>query len=69
MYTELDLAENQKMEEIIKENKLKVQEFNKKRNRKQWKEALLTNALMILGSSTFTFGLMFLVAIIENLKF
>ena len=33
MYTELDLAENQKMDEIIKENKLKVQEFNKKRNR------------------------------------
>lgn len=69
MYTELDLIENQKMDEIIKENKLKTREFNKKRNKKQWKEAFLTNTLMIIGSSTFTFGLMFLVAVIEHLNF
>lgn len=69
MYTKLDLIENQKMDEIIKENYIKTAEFNKKRAKKEWKERILTNVLMTIASSTFAFGLMFLVSVIENLRF
>lgn len=69
MYTELDLIENQKMDEIIKENYKRTTEFNKKRKKKEWKNAILTNVLMTVASSTFVFGLMFLVSVIENLRF
>lgn len=69
MYTKIDLIENQKMDEIIKENYIKTTEFNKNRAKKEWKEKILTNVLMTIASSTFAFGLMFLVSVIENLRF
>lgn len=69
MYTKTDLIENQKMDEIIKENYQKTTEFNKKRAKKEWKDKIITNILMTIASSTFAFGLMFLVSVIENLRF
>lgn len=69
MYTEIDLIENRKMDEIIKENYQKTTEFNKKRAKKEWKDKIITNILMTIASSTFAFGLMFLVSVIENLRF
>lgn len=65
MYTELDLIENRKMNEIIKNNKVKVTKVIKKKKANK----VLNYVLYFLSCGIFLFGLMFLIAVIENLKF
>ncbi len=69
MYTKLDLIENQKMNEIIKNNSIRMREHFQKYKRKETKEKIINGILMILGSSTVFIGLMVLIAVIENLRF
>lgn len=62
MYTKKELLENEKIENAIHENY--------KKSRKVYKQnTFLDYLLLFLGASVFLFGLMFLIAVIENLKF
>lgn len=65
MYTELDLIENKKMDEIIKNNKVKVTKIVKKKKINK----VLDCILYFIACGTFLFGLMFLISVIENMKF
>lgn len=65
MYTELDLIENKKMDEIIKNNKVKVAKVIKTKKTHK----ILNYILYFVACGTFLFGLMFLIAVVENLKF
>lgn len=65
MYTKIDLIENKKMNEIIKQNKLKVRENLK---RKQKKELIADAFLSILATIAFG-GLVYLLALIEVARF
>lgn len=65
MYTELDLIENKKMDEIIKNNKVKVTKVVKKKKLNK----VLDYILYFVACGTFLFGLMFLISVIENMKF
>lgn len=68
--------EDQKMNQIIKENKIKTRKFNEERNRKAKSKRKLDKIENFMIYSIFgilsglsMFGIMFLIAIIENLKF
>ena len=68
--------EDQKMNQIIKENKIKTRKLNEERNRKAKSKRKLDKIenfmiYLIFGilSGLSMFGIMFLIAIIENLKF
>lgn len=62
MYTKKELLENEKIENAIHENY--------KQSRKIYKQNTFFDYLLLfLGASVFLFGLMFLIAVIENLKF
>lgn len=62
MYTKKELLENEKIENAIHENY--------KKSRKIYKQNTFFDYLLLfLGASVFLFGLMFLIAVIENLKF
>lgn len=65
MYSELDLIENKKMDEIIKNNKTKVRKVIKKKKANK----VLNYIFSFIACGTFLFGLMFLIAVIENMKF
>ena len=65
MYTELDLIENRKMNEIIKNNKVKVTKVVKKKKVNKF----LNYVLYFVACGTFLFGLMFLIAVIERMSF
>lgn len=69
MYTKNDLIENQKMDEILKINQVKMRNFNITRAMKNKRDTIITNIMMMTGCSVFVFGLMFLIAVIENLRF
>ena len=69
MYTKLDLLENQKMNKILKENQVKVRKFNLERAKKIKRENIINATFMIIGSSVFMIGLMFLISVIENMRF
>lgn len=62
-------SETRKMFEIIHENCKKQREFNKKHTKRMKTETIINNILMVFGSGIFLFGIMFLVAVIENCKF
>lgn len=68
--------EDQKMNQIIKENKIKTRKLNEERNRKAKSKRKLDKIENFMIYSIFgilsglsMFGIMFLIAIIENLKF
>ena len=68
--------EDQKMNQIIKENKIKTRKLNEERDRKAKSERRLDKIENFMIYLTFgilsglsMFGVMFLIAIIENLKF
>lgn len=68
--------EDQKMNQIIKENKIKTRKLNEERDRKAKSKRKLDKIenfmiYLIFGilSGLSMFGIMFLIAIIENLKF
>ncbi len=68
--------EDQKMNQIIKENKIKTRKLNEERNRKAKSKRRLDKIENFMIYLTFgilsglsMFGVMFLIAIIENLKF
>ncbi len=63
------MTETQIMFEKIHENNKKQREFNKKRAKKIKKQNIINNIFMFVGSATFMFGLMFLINVVENLKF
>ncbi len=68
--------EDQKMNQIIKENKIKTRKLNEERDRKAKSKRKLDKIENFMIYSIFgilsglsMFGIMFLIAIIENLKF
>lgn len=68
--------EDQKMNQIIKENKIKTRKLNEERNRKAKSKRKLDKIENFMIYSIFgilsglsMFGIMFLIAIIENLRF
>ena len=61
--------ETKEMLEMIHANNKKQREFNKKRTKKIKKQNIINNIFMFVGSATFMFGLMFLINVVENLKF
>lgn len=68
--------EDQKMNQIIKENKIKTRKLNEERDRKAKSKRKLDKIENFMIYLTFgilsglsMFGVMFLIAIIENLKF
>lgn len=68
--------EDQKMNQIIKENKIKTRKLNEERDRKAKSKRKLDKIenfmiYLIFGilSGLSMFGIMFLIAIIENLRF
>ena len=61
--------ETKEMFEIIHANNKKQREFNKRRAKKIKKQNIINNIFMFVGSATFMFGLMFLINVVENLKF
>lgn len=65
MYTKIDLFENKKMNEIIRQNKLRVREEQKK---KQKKDRMFDALLSILATLAFV-GLIYLLALIEAARF
>lgn len=65
MYTKLDLIENEKMNNIIKENQKRVRE----NDRKKAKEQMRLNILLMVSASVFFIGLMYFIAVIENMRF
>lgn len=69
MYTKMDLIENNKMNEILRINQVKVRSFNIARAKKNKRDKIITNVLMMASSSIFIIGLMYLIAVIENLRF
>lgn len=65
MYTKVDLIENEKMNKIIKENQKRVRE----NDRKKAKEQMRMNILLMVSASVFFIGLMYFIAVIENMRF
>ena len=65
MYTKVDLIENEKMNKIIKENQRKIRE----NDRKKAKEQFRLNILLMVSASVFFIGLMYFIAVIENMRF
>lgn len=65
MYTKQDLLENQKMNNILKENQLRM----RKHFQKIEKQEKFANIFMNISVSIFFIGLMYLVAVIENWSF
>lgn len=65
MYTKVDLIENEKMNKIIKENQKKIREMDKK-NAKQQK---ILNIILTISAGVFFVGLMYLIAVIESMRF
>lgn len=65
MYTKQELLENKKIEEAIKENKKKYKVIKKKHTFVK----VLDILLYITSCGLVLFGLMFLIAVIEHLKF
>lgn len=68
--------EDQKMNQIIKENKIKTRKLNEERDRKAKSKRKLDKIENFMIYSIFgilsglsMFGIMFLIAIIENLRF
>lgn len=49
MYSKIDLIENKKMEKILRENKYKMRDLNKKRARKEKIETIISCILFSLG--------------------
>ena len=65
MYTKLDIEENKKMNEILKQNQLKM----RKQFEKKQKQNKRINILLFISSSLFFIGLIYLVSVIENMRF
>ncbi len=63
------MTESQKMLEIIHQNCKNQREFNKKRAKKIKKQNIINDIFIFFGSATFILGLMFLINVVENLKF
>ena len=72
MYTKQDLIENKKMNEILKVNRLKMQELWIKRQKDNKTQKLIDKVQYLMGFSLATIimiGLMYFIALIEALKF
>lgn len=65
MYTKIDLIENEKMNKIIKENQKRVREMDKK----NVKEQKILNIILTISAGVFFIGLMYFIAVIENMRF
>lgn len=65
MYTKLDLEENKKMSEILKQNQIKMRKLNEKRAKRE----KLLNAVLCVSVGIFFIGLMVLISAIENVRF
>lgn len=65
MYTKIDIEENKKMNEILKQNQLKM----RKQFEKKQKQNKRINILLFISSSLFFIGLIYLVSVIENMRF
>lgn len=65
MYNKIDIEENKKMGEILKANQIKM----RKQFKKKEKEAKVLNVLLVISSSVFFIGLLFLISVIENMRF
>ena len=65
MYTKLDLIENEKMNKIIKENQKRVRE----NDRKKVKEQKILNIILTISAGVFFIGLMYFIAVVENMRF
>lgn len=63
------MTETQIMFEKIHENCKIQREFNKKRAKRQKKQAVIEDIVMFLASSTFLIGIMTFIAVIESMRF
>ena len=63
------LTEDQIIMEAIHKNCVEQRKFNVKREKKAKKEMLVNNILMFVSSGIFFIGLMYLIAVVENMKF
>lgn len=61
--------EDRQMMEIIKDNCLKTRIENKKKSKKVKRDEIIMYIIMFVSSSIFMIGLMYFIAVIENLKF
>lgn len=65
MYTKVDLIENEKMNKILKENQKRIRE----NERKKAKEQKILNIILTISAGVFFIGLMYLIAVVENMRF
>ena len=63
------MTESQKMLEIIHQNCKNQRIKNVARAKKKRKKEIVNNILIFLTSSIFMFGLLFLISVIENMRF
>lgn len=63
------MTETQKMFTIIHQNNKRVRAFNKEREKKQKRQAIIDNIIIFLASSIFMIGIMTFIAMIESLRF
>ena len=61
MYTKIDLKENEKMNEIIKANQIKVREFNKTRDKKIKSQKVFN----FIFANLLFIALLFFIAVVE----
>lgn len=63
------MTETLEMMEILHQNKINVRKFNYFKNKKNKKEQLENYITISIVSCLFFFGIMYLLAIVENLPF
>ena len=61
--------EDRQMMEIIKDNCLKTRIENEKKSKKLKRNEIIMYIMMFVSSGIFMIGLMYFIAVIENLKF
>lgn len=65
MYTKIDLIENKKMGEILKENKIKTRNLLIKKAKIKKKNQIISGFIVCIGFAL----IMYIIAIIESLNF
>lgn len=65
MYTKQDLIENKKMDEIIKQNQIKVRKLFIKNK----KEEIKANVFLLISGTFFVIGLLYLISVVERINF
>lgn len=65
MYTKQDLIENKKMDEIIKQNQIKMRKLFIKNK----KEEIKANVFLLVSGTFFFIGLLYLLSVVERINF